>query len=112
MTLITLDDDQKTISKRFRKASYFLFIEGGDVRLEQNIHKTSKSNEFFEYFKPLGIKKIYLRALGYKTFLKLQNLNIEVYFVEEGIKMGEMGEDALTEVTLDNAQELCTLGHK
>lgn len=111
MTLITLDDDQKTISKRFRKASYFLFIDGEDVRLEQNVHKTSKSPEFFEYFTPLGIKKIYLRALGYKTFLKLEELGIEVYFVAEGIQMGEMGEEALTKITLGNAQELCTLGH-
>ncbi len=111
MTLISLDNDKTTISKRFRKAEYFAFLEKNLIKIKKNHHKTSKSNEFFKYFNTLNIENIYVKELGYKTFLKLQALGVKVYFVEGVENYQEIEEKHLYLLNDTNAQKLCTLGH-
>ncbi len=112
MILIALEDDKNSISKRFRKSEYFAFIDNENIIIEKNIHKKSKSNEFFEYFKNLGVKKVYLKALGYKTFKKLEELGVEVYFVNDTDRYDKIEPKNLIRVDSNSAKELCTLGHK
>ena len=112
MTLISLEEDKKTVSARFRKAEYFAFVKNDEINIIKNDYKTEKSKAFFEYFTPLGVKEIYIKALGYKTFLKLQSLGVEVYFVEGVEDYREIQKENLLKIETHNAQELCTLGHK
>ena len=112
MTLICLEDDQKTISKRFRKADYFAFLDEGKMRVVKNPHKLSKSPEFFDYFTTLNVKTIYLKALGYKTFLRLESLDVAVYLVEDVMHFSEIEIAKLRLIDGTNAKEFCTLGHR
>ena len=111
MTLISLEEDRKTISSRFRKADYFAFLDEGQVFIKENPHKTSKSNEFFEYFNTLNVETVYLKDLGYKTFLKLASLGVEVYFLQEATKYNQIKPRELLRIDASNAKELCSLGH-
>jgi len=111
MTLISIEEDKKTISSRFRKAVNFAFLEKGDFCIKENPHKTSKSNDFFEYFKTLNVKTIYLKALGYKTFLRLEALGVEVYFVKDAITYHKIRPNDLISINSENAKEFCSLGH-
>ena len=111
MTIICLEDDQKTISKRFRKTDYFAFLDEGKVRVKKNPHKLSKSPEFFDYFKTLNINTIYLKALGYKTFLRLDSLGIVVYLVEDVDVYTDINRATLRLIDGNNAKFFCTLGH-
>jgi len=112
MTLICLEDDQKSMSKRFRKTDYFAFVDEGQVKVEKNLHKLSKSTEFFDYFTTLNVKTIYLKALGYKTFLRLDSLGVEVYLVKDATLYRDIKKDNLHLIDASNAKEFCTLGHK
>ena len=111
VSMVCLDADQKSISKRFRKTDYFAFLENENVVIKQNPHKLSKSNEFFEYFKTLGVKTIYLKALGYKTFLRLEQMDVKVFFVPNAKLYSDIEGDKLLEITSENAESFCTLGH-
>jgi predicted Fe-Mo cluster-binding NifX family protein len=111
MILISLEEDKKTISSRFRKATNFAFLEEEQVCIKENPHKTSKSNEFFEYFNTLKVRTVYLKELGYKTFLKLEALGVEVYFVQEAMAYNEIEPKDLLRLDASNAEELCSLGH-
>jgi len=71
MTLIPVEEDKKTIADRFRKAHSFAFLDEGQIIVQENPHKTSKSPEFFDYFKTLNIDTLYVKELGYKTLLTL-----------------------------------------
>ena len=112
MTLICLEEDQKTISHRFRKTDYFAFLDKGQIFVKKNPHKLSQSPQFFDYFNTLGIETIYLKALGYKTFLKLQKLGIKVYFVQNSEVYNKIKPDELLLIDNSNAKAFCTLGHK
>jgi len=111
MTIICLEEDQQTISKRFRKTDYFAFLDEGKISIQKNPHKLSKSPDFFDYFKTLNIDSIYLKALGYKTFLKLNSLGVKVYFVKEAEIYNQITDNELLRITEDNAEDFCTLGH-
>lgn len=111
MTLIPLESDKKTLSLRFRKADYFLFLENEDVSIVENQHKKDKSREFFAYFTALKVKRIYLKGLGYKTFLKLQELGVEVYLLKGINAYQELQPLNTIKINGENAQEICTLGH-
>jgi len=111
MTIICLEEDQQTISKRFRKTDYFAFLDEGKISIQKNPHKLSKSPDFFDYFKTLNIDSIYLKALGYKTFLKLNSLGVKVYFVKEAEMVNQISDNELLRITKDNAEAFCTLGH-
>jgi len=112
MTIICLEEDQKTISNRFRKTDYFAFLDEGEVVVKKNPHKLSKSPQFFDYFNTLNIDTIYLKALGYKTFLKLNTLGIKVYFVGEAESYTQIDTNELLLISEENAKTFCTLGHK
>jgi len=112
MTLVCLEEDKKTLSKRFRKTDYFAFLEEENVSIEKNPHKFSKSPEFFDYFKTLNIDTIYLKALGYKTFLTLEKLGVKVYLVEKSEHYKDITPSELQLIDAKNAEAFCTLGHK
>jgi predicted Fe-Mo cluster-binding NifX family protein len=111
MTLIPLEKDKKTISGRFRKAHSFAFLDKGEISIEKNPHKKSKSPEFFEYFKTLNIDTLCIKELGYKTFLKLLELGVEVYLIEEADTFDDIRLDKLLLLNKENAKEYCSLGH-
>ena len=111
MTLICLEEDQKTISHRFRKTDYFAFLDEGQIFVKKNPHKLSKSPQFFDYFNTLAIDSIYLKALGYKTFLKLKELGVKVYFVQDSEAYNKIKPNELQLIDDSNAKEFCTLGH-
>ncbi len=111
MILIALDEDQESISHRFRKAPYFAFVKGKEIHIQKNPLKRSKSHEFFEYFKTIKIDSVYLKALGYQTYLKLEALGVAVYFIQKSHTYHDITEDDLLRIDASNAQTLCTLGH-
>jgi len=111
MTLIPLEEDRRTIAIRFRKAPMYAFLDEGQIIVQENPHKHSKSPEFFDYFKTLGVDILYVKELGYKTFLKLNELGIEVFLVKEAQKYNRITPDGLEPITPDNAKACCTLGH-
>jgi len=111
MTLIPLEKDKKTLSGRFRKADFFAFLNEGEITIEKNPHKRSKSPEFFEYFKTLKVDTLCIKELGYKTFLKLLELDVEVYLIEEADTFDDIRLDKLHLLDKENAKEYCSLGH-
>jgi len=111
MTLIPVEEDRKTIAERFRKAPMFAFLDEGQIIVQENPHKCSKSSEFFDYFQTLGIDRLYVKELGYKTFLKLNELEVEVFLVKEAQRYNRITPDGLEPITLENAKACCRLGH-
>jgi len=111
MTLIPLEKDKKTLSGRFRKADFFAFLNEGEMTIEKNPHKRSKSPEFFEYFKTLKVDTLCIKELGYKTFLKLLELDVEVYLIDEADTFDDIRIDKLLLLDKENAKEYCSLGH-
>jgi len=113
MLLIPIELDKKTISSRFRKADMFVFIsmETGIV-FQENHFKTDKSTLFFENFKSYDVDTLYVKELGYKTYLKLKELNIKVSLIPEDIHIyTHIDPNELILLTDDNAKVYCTLGH-
>lgn len=111
MTLIPVEEDKKTIASRFRKAHSFAFLDEGQIIVQENPHKTSKSPEFFEYFKTLNIDTLYVKELGYKTFLKLLEMGVKVYLILNAKKYNNIRPDGLLLLNVENAKEHCSLGH-
>jgi len=105
MTLIPVEEDKKTISGRFRKAHSFAFLDEGQIIVQENPHKTSKSPEFFEYFKTLNIDTLYVKELGYKTFLTLSEMGVEVYLIQNKEKWNRIKPDKTLVLNAENAKE-------
>ena len=114
MILIPLEEDKKTITSGFRKAPFFVFLDPSKgIVFEENTHKSDKSSLFFENFLRYKVKNIYVKALGYKTYLKLNSLNIKVYFILDTIvEYSHIDPKTLILLHSENAKGLCTLGHK
>jgi len=111
MTMIPLEEDQRTIAGRFRKADSFAFLYEGQIFIRKNPHKASKSDVFFEYFKTLNIDTLYVKNLGYKTFLTLQEMGVSLYFVTKAERYNRIRPDELLLLDEMNAKEHCLLGH-
>jgi predicted Fe-Mo cluster-binding NifX family protein len=111
MTLIPVEEDKKSIASRFRKAHSFAFLDEGQIIVQENPHKRSKSPEFFEYFKTLNIDTLYVKELGYKTFLKLLGMGVEVYLIQNADIWNRIRPDGLLLLDVENAKEYCSLGH-
>lgn len=111
MTLIPVEEDKKTIACRFRKAHSFAFLDEGQIIVQENPHKTSKSPEFFEYFKTLNVDTLYIKELGYKTLLTLLEMDVEVYLVQNADKWNRIKPNELLLLDAKNAKEYCSLGH-
>jgi predicted Fe-Mo cluster-binding NifX family protein len=111
MTLIPVEEDRRTIAARFRKAPMFAFLDEGQIIVQENPHRRSKSPEFFDYFKTLGVDTLYVRELGYRTFQKLDEMGIEVYLIKDATKYNRITPEGLERITPENAKSCCTLGH-
>lgn len=113
MILIPVENDEKTIASRFRKAAMFVFIDPKTgIMVQENHYKTDKSPIFFENFKKYDVDKLYVKELGYKTYLKLKKLGVEVSFIPEEVALySHIDPEALLRLTDENAKALCTLGH-
>jgi len=113
MILIPVELDEKTIAKGFRKAPMFVFLdpETGIV-VQENHFKTDNSALFFENFKKYDVDTLYVKGLGYKTYLKLKELGIKVSLIPEDIEFYTYIDPIeLILLTDDNAQMYCTMGH-
>ena len=111
MTLIPVEEDKKTIAGRFRKAHSFAFLDEGQIIVQENPHKTSKSPVFFEYFKTLNVDTLYVKELGYKTLLTLLEMGVEVFLVQEADTWNKIKPNSLLLLDKENAKEYCSLGH-
>lgn len=111
MTLIPVEEDKKTIAARFRKAHSFAFLDEGQIIVQENPHKTSRSPEFFEYFKTLNVDTLYIQELGYKTFQTLLEMGVEVYLVQNADTWNRIRPNELLLLDAKNAKEHCSLGH-
>jgi len=114
MILIPIEVDEKTIAKGFRKAPMFVFIDPkSGIVVQENHFKTDKSIVFFENFKKYAVDTLYVKGLGYKTYLKLKELGIEVSLIPEDIEFySHIDPSELVLLTDDNAKLYCTMGHK
>jgi predicted Fe-Mo cluster-binding NifX family protein len=113
MILIPLELDEKTIAKGFRKAPMFVFLDSkSGIVVQENHFKTDKSAIFFENFKKYDVDTLYVKGLGYKTYLKLKELGIKVSLIPEDIEFYTYIDlIELILLTDDNAQMYCTMGH-
>ena len=113
MILIPVELDEKTIAEGFRKAAMFVFIDAKTgIVIQENHFKTDKSALFFTNFEKYDIDAIYLKGLGYKTYLKLKALGIKVSLIPEDIEFYTyIDPNELILLTDDNAETYCTMGH-
>jgi predicted Fe-Mo cluster-binding NifX family protein len=113
MLLIPLEADQMTIASGFRKSILFVFIDKDKgIVFQENHYKHDKSTLFFENFVKYDVDTIYVKALGYKTYLRLVGLGVKVYLVDEVEKFTHIEPNNLVLLTQENAEGLCVLGHK
>jgi len=112
MILIPVELDEKTIAKGFRKAPMFVFIdpETGIV-VQENHFKTDKSDLFFTNFEKYNVDELYVKGMGYKTYLKLEALGIKVYLINNIALYTHIDPNELIQLNSDNAEEYCTMGH-
>ena len=113
MIVIPIEEDEETISSRFRKADMFVFIEKEKgIVIQENHFKTDKSTLFFENFKKYDVETLYVKELGFKTYLKLKDLGVEVYLIPEDVGIyTHINPAELVQLTSKNAELYCTLGH-
>ena len=111
--LIPLEKDENTIASRFRKADMFVFIDAKmGIVIQENHYKTDKSALFFENFKNYDVDTLYVKELGYKTYLKLDALGVKVSFIPEDItRYTHIEPTELVPLTSENAEIYCNLGH-
>ena len=89
----------------------FAFLDEGQIIVQENPHKTSKSPVFFEYFKTLNIDTLYIKELGYKTLINLLEMGVEVYLVKEALTWNRIKPNGLLLLDAENGKEYCSLGH-
>ena len=92
----------------------FVFIDAKTgIMVQENHFKTDKSTLFFENFKKYDVDTLYVKELGYKTYLKLKKLAVSVSLIpQEVVLYSYIDPDYLLLLTDENAKKLCTLGHK
>ena len=113
MLLIPVELDEKTIASRFRKADMFVFMDAkSGIVIQENHFKTDKSALFFENFKNYHVDTLYVKELGYKTYLKLDAIGVKVFLVPEDVTLYTHIEPTeLLLLTQENAEIYCNLGH-
>jgi len=113
MILIPVEVDEISIAQGFRKASIFVFLDvKTGIVIQKNYFKTDKSKIFFSNFEKYDVHSIYLKGLGYKTYLKLKELGIKVSLIPEDIEYyTHIDPNELILLTDDNAELYCTMGH-
>ncbi|CAA6821785.1 MAG: Unknown protein [uncultured Sulfurovum sp.] len=113
MLLIPLEKDATTIASRFRKADMFVFIDTQTgIVFQENHFKTDKSKLFFENFKHYDVDTLYVKELGYNTYLKLHALGVQVSIIPKDVLLyTHIDPTQLTPINHENAKIFCTLGH-
>lgn len=113
MILIPVELDEKTIAQGFRKAPMFVFLDAKTgIVVQENHFKADKSTLFFTNFEKYDVDAIYLKGLGYKTYMKLKTLGIKVSLIPEDIAFyTHIDPIELISLTDDNAALYCTMGH-
>ena len=113
MILIPVELDEKTIAKGFRKAPMFVFIDPETgIMVQENHFKADKSDLFFTNFEKYNVDTLYIKGLGYKTYLKLKKLGIKVSLIPDDVTYyTHIDPNELILITEDNAQAYCTMGH-
>ena len=113
MILIPVELDEKTIARGFRKAPMFVFIDPETgIMVQENHFKADKSDIFFTNFEKYNVGTLYVKGLGYKTYLKLQDLGIKVSLIPEDVEFYTyIDPNELILLTDDNAEMYCTMGH-
>jgi predicted Fe-Mo cluster-binding NifX family protein len=113
MILIPVELDEKTIAKGFRKAPMFVFLDPETgIMVQENHFKTDKSELFFTNFEKYNVDTLYVKGLGYKTYLKLKDLGVKVSLIPEDIEFYTYIDPIeLILLTDDNAEIYCTMGH-
>ena len=113
MILIPVESDEKTIAQGFRKAPMFVFIDADTgIVVQENHYKTDKSAIFFQNFIKYDVDTLFVKGLGYKTYLKLKSLGIKVSLIPEDIEFyTHIDPNELILLTDDNAEIYCTMGH-
>jgi predicted Fe-Mo cluster-binding NifX family protein len=113
MILVPVELDEKTIAKGFRKSPMFVFIDPQTgIVVQENHFKTDTSALFFTNFEKYDVSAIYLKGLGYKTYLKLAMLGIKVSLIPEDVMYyTHIDPNELILLTEDNAKTYCTMGH-
>jgi predicted Fe-Mo cluster-binding NifX family protein len=113
MILIAVESDEKTIANGFRKAPTFVFIDTkSGIMIQENHFKSDKSALFFSNFEKYKVTSLYVKGLGYKTYLKLSALGIKVSLVPEEVTLyTHIDPNELILLTVDNAEAYCTMGH-
>ena len=113
MILIPVEIDERSIARGFKKAAMFVFIDSkSGIIVQENHFKTDNSTLFFENFKKYDVDSLYIKSLGYQTYLKLEALGIKVYLIPAEILVYTyIDPNELIQLNSDNAQEYCTLGH-
>jgi predicted Fe-Mo cluster-binding NifX family protein len=113
MILIPVESDEKTIAQGFRKADKFVFIDKKTgIMVQENHFKSDKSPLFFTHFKTYNVETLYVKNIGYKTYLKLIGMGIEVLLIAEDVTYyTHIDPSELISLTDSNAEIYCTLGH-
>jgi len=113
MILIPVEHDEKSIANGFRKAPKFVFIDPQmGIMIQENHFKTDNTALFFTNFEKYNVDIIYLKGLGYKTYLKLKKLGIKVSLIPEDIEFYTyIDPNELILLNEDNSETYCTMGH-
>ncbi|MCF6244681.1 MAG: hypothetical protein L3J43_06560 [Sulfurovum sp.] len=112
MILIPVEHDEKTIAQGFRKADKFVFLDPkSGIVIQENHFKTDKSEVFFQNFEKYAVDRLYVKGMGYKTYLKLEALGIKVFLISLVEYYTHIDPNELIQLTPDNAKEYCTMGH-
>lgn len=114
MIVIPVENDEKTIASRFRKADKFVFISPKTgIVVQENHYKRDKSALFFENFKNYDVDTLYVKELGYKTYLKLAELGVKVFLIPQDTEFyTHIDPNGLIALDAQNAQAYCQLGHE
>ena len=91
----------------------FVFIDPkSGIVVQENHYKKEKSPIFFENFKKYNVDTLYVKELGYKTYLKLAKLGVKVFLIPDDVVLyTHIDPNELIHLTPDNAETYCTLGH-
>jgi predicted Fe-Mo cluster-binding NifX family protein len=80
--------------------------------VQENHFKSDKSSLFFTNFKTYNVDTLYVKNIGYKTYLKLVGMGIEVLLIaEDATYYTHIDPSELIPLTSSNAEMYCTLGH-
>jgi len=111
MTLIPVEEDERTIARGFRKAAKFALLKEKERVVKENARRKERSAAFFEYFETFKPENLYVKDIGLKTWVKLNDLGVSVFRIENADTVDEIRPGDLTLIDASNAKQYCTMGH-